>query len=98
MFAAWDLCFVRLPEFARTTTFRGALAVAGAFVLCILLLFVFVYWQAASYMTTRVDSLLADELDAIAVRSPDWWLRQDPRRIRIAGLFSADGNRIEGNI
>ena len=42
---------VRLPDFARTTTFRWTLAVAGAFVLCTLVLFGFVYWQTAAYMT-----------------------------------------------
>ncbi len=49
---------MRLPEFIRTTTFRWTLAVSGAFALCILLMFGFVYWQTAAYMTARVDGLL----------------------------------------
>jgi signal transduction histidine kinase len=61
-------------------------------------LFGFVYWQTATYMTFRVDGLLTEELSVIAASTPDWWLRQDPPRIRVAGLFGADGHRIEGNI
>jgi hypothetical protein len=52
---------VRLPEFARSTTFRWTLTVAGAFVLCILVLFGFVYWQTAVYMESKYDVLLAEE-------------------------------------
>jgi signal transduction histidine kinase len=89
---------VRLPDFARTTTFRWTLGIAGAFVLCTFALFGFVYWQTAAYMTSRIDGLLTEELSAIKTHSSDWWLRQDPRRIRVAGLFGADGHRIEGNM
>jgi signal transduction histidine kinase len=96
---------VRLPDFARTSTFRWTLAVAGAFVLCTLLLFGFVYWQTAAYMTSKIDDLLTNELRVIAADAPerrlaeiDDRLRQDPRRIRIGGLFGADGHRIAGNM
>jgi signal transduction histidine kinase len=105
MSAAWASSSVRLPEFARTTTFRWTLATAGAFVLCTLVLFGFVYWQAAAYMTTNIDVLLTDGLHIIAAESPeqrlasiDDRLRQDPRRIRLAGLFGADGHHIAGNV
>jgi signal transduction histidine kinase len=96
---------VRLPEFVRTTTFRWTLAVAGAFVLCTVVLFGFVYWQTAAYMTSTFDALLTGELQIIAADSPerrltqiDNRLRNDPRRVRVAGLFAADGHRIIGNI
>jgi signal transduction histidine kinase len=96
---------VRLPDFARTSTFRWTLVVAGAFVLCTLLLFGFVYWQAAAYMTATFDDLITAELRIIAADSPqrrlqqiDNRLRDDPRRIRLAGLFDADGRLIAGNI
>jgi signal transduction histidine kinase len=96
---------VRLPDFARTTTFRWTLAVAGAFVLCTLVLFGFVYWQTAAYMTSQYDVLLTEELRVFAANAPeqrlqeiDDRLRKDPRRIKIAGLFGADGHRIAGNI
>jgi signal transduction histidine kinase len=96
---------VRLPEFIRTTTFRWTLVVSGAFALCILLMFGFVYWQTAAYMTGRVDNTIARDADAMARDAPERWreeiderLRQDPRRIRLAGLFGADGTPIAGNL
>jgi len=96
---------VRLPDFARTTTFRWTLAVAGAFVLCTLLLFGFVYWQTAAYMTSKIDVLLTEELRVFAANTPEQRLaeiqdrlRKDPDRIKIAGLFGADGHRIAGNL
>jgi signal transduction histidine kinase len=96
---------VRLPEFIRTTTFRWALGVAGAFVLCTLLLFGFVYWQTAAYMTASLDSLLTGDVALIAADGParqleriEFRLRDDPRHIRIAGLFGPDGSRVAGNL
>ena len=85
--------------------FRWTLGVAGAFVLCILFLFGFIYWQTAAYVTARIDSFITQELRIIAADAPerrlaeiDDRLRQDPRRIRVAGLFAADGRRIAGNL
>src|SRR5436853_6184643 len=105
MCEAWDLFSVRLPDFARTTTFRWTLGVAGAFVLCTLVLFGFVYWQTAAYMTSQYDVLLMEELRVFAANTPeqrlqeiDDRLRKDPHRVKIAGLFAAGGHRIAGNI
>jgi signal transduction histidine kinase len=105
MSAAWVSSSVPLPDFARTTTFRWTLAVTGAFVLCILLLFGFIYWQASVDMTSKIDALLTAELQAFASDAPqrrldeiDDRLRKDPRRVRFAGLFDADGHRIVGNM
>jgi signal transduction histidine kinase len=105
MCAAWASSSVRLPDFVRTTTFRWTLAVAGAFVLCTVLLFGFVYWRTAAYITSTFDDLIIGELRIIAADTPerrlaqiDSRLRNDPRRIRIAGLFGADGHRITGNM
>jgi signal transduction histidine kinase len=105
MSAAWASSSVRLPDFARTTTFRWTLAVAGAFVLGTLLLFGFVYWQTATYMRSSIDRLLTGEVGIIAPDTPQRRLelivnrlRDDPRHIRIAGLFGADGHRIAGNM
>jgi signal transduction histidine kinase len=105
MCAAWVSFSVRLPDFARTTTFRWTLVVAGAFVLCTLLLFGFVYWQTSAYVTSKID---AELLQAVAVvgdsppearlREIDDRLRQDPRRVKASGLFAADGHRLAGNI
>ena len=105
MFAASGLSSVRLPDFVRTTTFRSTLVIAGAFVLCTLVLFSFVYWQTAAYMTSSFDALITGELHIFAAEPPERWLPHinerldnDPRRVRIAGLFGADGHRIAGNL
>jgi signal transduction histidine kinase len=105
MCAGWDSSFVRLSDFARTTTFRWTLAVAGAFVLCTIVLFGFVYWRTTAYFTSSYDNLLVGEMRLFAADSPeklqqdiDDRLRDDPRAIRIAGLFGPDGRRIAGDI
>jgi signal transduction histidine kinase len=105
MSAASGSSSVRLPDFARTTTFRSTLIVAGAFFLCTVLLFGFVYWQTAVYMMDKSDALLSDELRVFAQNTPeqrlqeiDDRLRKDPERIKIAGLFDHDGRRVAGNI
>src|SRR3984893_12983332 len=105
MSAAWGSSSVRLPDFARTTTFRWTLAVAGAFVIYTAVLFGFVYWQTASYLSYDNDVLLADELRVFVENSPEQRLpeiedrlRKDPRHVKVAGLFGADGHRLAGNI
>jgi signal transduction histidine kinase len=96
---------VRLPDFARTSTFRWTLAIAGAFVLYTSALFGFVYWRTASYLISENDVLLAQELRVFAANPPQERLEQiddrlskDPRHVKVAGLFGADGRRIAGNI
>src|ERR1700730_11265120 len=105
MSAAQDSSSVRLPEFTRTTTFRWTLAVASVFVLYVMVLFGVIYWRTGSYLTARSDAVVTlqarvfgaattqDRLTAI-----DQLLRQDPRRVQHAGLFTAEGNRIAGNL
>jgi len=96
---------VRLFDFLRTTTFRWTLTVAGSFILCILVLFGFVYWQTVGYLTSTIDTLLTGEIKIIAgetverrLADIDERLRNDPRRFRITGLFDAEGRRIAGNV
>src|ERR1700690_1008013 len=105
MCAASGSSSVRLPDFVRTTTFRSTLAIAGAFILCTVVLFGFVYWQTAAYMTSTFDDLITGELRIFATEPPERRLAHinerldnDPRRVRIAGLFGADGHRIAGNV
>jgi signal transduction histidine kinase len=93
---------VRLPDFVRTTTFRWS---ASAFVCCILLFSAFVYWEAAAYMLAKLDAAITAETLDVAGEAPDRQvaaindrLSEDPRRIKLAGLFSADGHRIAGNL
>ena len=96
---------MRLPEFLRTTTFRWTLLVAGTFTLCTLLMFGFVYWQVAEFVTSRVDDVINSDADVIkshpgqpVLDGINDRLRQDPRRLKLAGLFSADGTWIAGNV
>jgi signal transduction histidine kinase len=96
---------VRLPEFVHSTTFRWALGVAGAFGVCTLLLFGFVYWQTASYVTANIDTLItiAVQLEQDAPREQavnfvNEHVREDPRRVKLAELFESDGRPIAGNV
>jgi signal transduction histidine kinase len=93
---------MKLPDFVRTTTFRWT---AGAFAVCTVLFSAFVYWEAADYMLAKTDAAVSEESLAIAADSTDRQLdaiddrlRQDPRRIKLAGLFGWDGHRIAGNL
>jgi signal transduction histidine kinase len=102
MSAAQDLFFVRLPDFVRTTTFRWT---SIAIALCILLFSAFVYWEAGSSMRADMDASIAEASEAIASDVPERRviaiedrLASDPRRTRLAGLFTADGKRIAGNL
>jgi signal transduction histidine kinase len=81
------------------------LAIASAFVLYTFVLFGFVYWQTAAYVLSEGDVFLANELSVFAANTPeqrlaeiDDRLRKDPRHIKVAALFGADGHRIAGNI
>jgi signal transduction histidine kinase len=96
---------MRLLDFARTTTFRWTLAIFGAFALVILLSFGFVYVQTTTYLIARIDTAINDDADVLVNDPPERRLhaiedrlRQDPRRIKLAGLFDADGRRIAGDI
>jgi signal transduction histidine kinase len=96
---------VLLPEFMRTTTFRWTLVIFGAFAISILVMFAFVYWQTAAYMNAGVDQLIIDHADAVAADVPQRrlqaisnYLREDPRRVKLGGLFGPEGDRVGGNI
>jgi hypothetical protein len=56
-------------------------------------------------MMSENDILLSEELQVFAANTPeqrlaeiDDRLRKDPRRVKIAGLFGADGHRLAGNV
>jgi signal transduction histidine kinase len=96
---------VRLPEFTRSTTFRWAVAISGAFALCAFLMFGFVLAQTYSYALSDVDSLNSENVRLIAaedadsrVRRLNEYLQNDPRREKLGALFDSDGRRIAGNI
>src|ERR1700730_13283686 len=102
MFAAPGLFFLKFPDFVRTRTFRWT---SVAFAVCILLFSAFVYWEAAATMRASMDATLAEERLIVAADTPDRRrgaiedrLSADPRRVKLAGLFGADGQRLAGNI
>jgi signal transduction histidine kinase len=93
---------VKLPDFVRTTIFRW---ISIAFAACILLFSVIVYWEAAADMLARMDAAITEESLVIGADAPNRQLNaiedrlsQDPRRIKLAGLFDADRHRIAGNL
>src|SRR5882757_1859893 len=89
MCAAWVSSSVRLPDFTRATTFRWTLVVAGAFGLCTLVLFGFVYWQTAAYMVSEYDALLSEEIRVFAANTPDQRHGGSDRRRRPRDAASA---------
>jgi signal transduction histidine kinase len=102
MSEALGLLVVKLPDFVRTTIFRWT---SVAFAACMLLFSAFVYWEAAADMLARMDAAIVEESLVIAADAPGRQLNaiedrlsEDPRRIKLAGLFGADGHRIAGNL
>jgi signal transduction histidine kinase len=96
---------VRLPEFVQSTTVRWALAVAGAFGVCTLLLFGFVYWQTATYLTENLDAIIIADARLNNAEARDQELKfvmqhliEDPRRVKLAELFGPDKVPIAGNV
>lgn len=90
------------PDFVRTTTFRW---ISIAFAVCIVLFSAFVYWGAAATMRASMDANITEESLIIGADAADRQLTAiadrlsaDPRRVKLASLFDADGRRIAGNI
>jgi signal transduction histidine kinase len=89
----------------RSTTFRWTLAVAGVFAILVIVLFGFIYWQTDQYLVARSDRMIVNQLDVIAalpserrLEAINQDLKQDTRGVHYAGLFAADGRRINGNL
>ncbi len=96
---------MRRPEFTRTTIFRWTLASAGAFISAVLLIFGFIYWQTVGTLMRQLDTLLLADSRSFAAQAPNGMIERisqhianDSRRIRLDGLFEADGRLIVGNI
>ena len=94
-----------LPDFVRTVTFRWTLTVAAIFVVYVLLLFGVIYWRTERYLTSRSDAVVTLQAQIFAAEPPerqldaiDELLRQDPRKVQNAALFTADGHRLTGNL
>ena len=96
---------MRLPEFARSTTFRWTLGAAAAFSVAILLILGFVYWRTAILLTASTDRLIAGVASDLMSGGPgevvtrlEAHLSSDPRRVKITGLFDGNAHRIAGNL
>jgi signal transduction histidine kinase len=94
-----------LPEFARSTTLRWTLLVAGIFTAFVVALLGFIYLKTKDDLTTRSDRVIASQIGFFAHLSPqrrldaiDDYLKQDPGGLRFVGLFGPDGRRIAGNL
>jgi signal transduction histidine kinase len=96
---------MQLAEFMRSTTLRWTLLVAGIFAAFILALLGFVYLKTKNDLTMRSDRVIASQIGVFAGMSSDRrldaineHLKQDPRRVQLAGLFGSNGRRIAGNL
>jgi len=68
-------------------------------------MFGFVLAQAYSFTRSDADSLNSENIALITAEDPgarvsrlDEYLQNDPRRLKLGGLFDSDGHRIAGNI
>jgi signal transduction histidine kinase len=93
------------PDFIRTTTFRWTVVVAGMFAAYIVLLFTLVFWRTERYLTARSDAVITMQVQTFASAPPERrlevieeFLRQDPRMVQHAGLFTGEGRRLAGNL
>jgi signal transduction histidine kinase len=96
---------MQLPEFTRSTTLRWTVLVAGTFAAFIVALLGFVYSKTESDHTMRSDRVIASQMGVFADLSPERrldaineYLKQDPGRVQLAGLFGSNGRRIAGNL
>ncbi|SHL81709.1 Signal transduction histidine kinase [Bradyrhizobium lablabi] len=95
----------QLPEFTRSTTLRWTLLVAGLFAVFTVALLGFVYLKMKHDLTMRSDRMIASQIGVLAELSSERRLdainediKQDPGRVRLAGLFGPDGRRVAGNL
>src|SRR6266404_599294 len=96
---------MQLSEFTRSATLRWTLLVAGIFAAFVVALLEFVYLKTKNDLTMRSDRLVASQIGVFADLSPERrldaineHLKQDPARVRLAGLFGSNGRRIAGNL
>src|SRR3981081_1399030 len=96
---------MQLSEFTRSATLRWTVLVAVIFAAFVVVLLEFVYLKTKNDLTMRSDRLVASQIGVFADLSPerrldaiDEHLKQDPARVRLAGLFGSNGRRIAGNL
>jgi signal transduction histidine kinase len=94
-----------LPEFTRSTTLRWTALITVAFAALSIALLAFVSLKTKHDLTMQFDHVISRQMSVLADLSPEQLpdtiseaLRQDPARVRLAGLFGADGERLAGNM
>jgi signal transduction histidine kinase len=96
---------MQLPEFTRSTTLRWTVLLVGIFAAFTVALLGFVYLKTKHDLTMRTDRAIVSQMGILAalsagprLESINEGLRQDPARVRLVGLFGANGERIAGNV
>jgi signal transduction histidine kinase len=96
---------MQLREFTRSTTMQWTLLVSGIFAAFTVALLGFVYLKTKQDLTLRSDRAIALQMRILMALPPgqrldsiNEGLRQDPARVRLAGLFDAQGDRVAGNV
>src|SRR6202040_3252924 len=96
---------MQLAEFTNSTTLRRTFLVAGIFAALVVALLGFAYLKTKHDLTMRSDLVIASQMDAFAALSPERrldaineHLKQDPRRVHLAGLLGSNGRKITGNL
>jgi signal transduction histidine kinase len=96
---------IHLSDFARSSTLRWTLLVAGIFAAFMVALLGFIYLKTKADLTMRSDRMIASQMNVFAQLSPerrvdaiDEHLKRDPGGVRLAGLFGSDGRRIAGDL
>jgi len=96
---------VQLLDLSRTTGFRLAFQFLALFAAASLVLFGFLYWQMAFYLTRDVDELLTREQAGWLMAAPpaalakqlDERAQRDPEAQRPVAMFDRDGIHIAGD-
>ncbi|MBV9653394.1 MAG: HAMP domain-containing protein [Acetobacteraceae bacterium] len=84
---------------------RWTVFIAAGFATMAVVLFAFIYWQAASLERQHIDDVILRESAAIVASRPNDaaqalkdWLNADPHEVRYGGLFGPGGERLAGNL
>src|ERR1700755_476681 len=95
----------QLPDLWQTTTARLSLFYGLIFAAGIITVLGSVYFQSAIYLTNRVDRILHGQAHVLSGYSAtalaehvDDALAVDASHINLYGVFSADGQRLAGNL
>ncbi|HEX4112397.1 MAG TPA: ATP-binding protein [Stellaceae bacterium] len=96
---------MRAPEIFRTSSFRIAGISGGVFLLGVLMLFAFVYWQTAIRETRTVDAFVERQVHGLADGRTDELLDSlalgdipAERRVAYAALFDRGKHPVAGNL